>query len=414
MKISKCRFCNSPFFDESFALGKVPLANDYSDGVEKKRYWLEVVMCSGCNLLQHNLAVSPSLLFTDYAYFSSVSSAWNSHCKNFVESLLSNRDRPPNYVLEIASNDGYLLKHFLPAGVNVLGVEPAKNLAEEAVRAGIETINDFFSLSVSESIKQEYGQADVLIANNVLAHVPDLKNVLEGVRNLLSPTGRFYCEFPSFLELFKSGSFDTIYHEHFYYFTVTSFSSICEMLGLKVLDVERLSTHGGSLRFEIGHLENSRTIEVGQTYKTLINLEKVYGVCEGDALAKLTEKSSYKIGEFRNFIDECAREGRVVAAIGAAAKGNTFLNSCGILSDKQIKFIIDETPKKQGHVFPGTDIQIYGIGSLSPHELGGITDLVVLPWNHFQEIVGRYRGYFNLEVRWHKFFDLEVDEGVNG
>lgn len=385
-KEKRCRFCDQPLTQIFADLGTSPVANSYipdDSFTGEKVFPLRVHVCSNCKLVQAEEYETPENIFSEYAYFSSTSKPWLEQCKKYCDQMQKRlRLSKDSFVVEVASNDGYLLKNFVECGIPVLGVEPAKNVAESAQKSGVPTRCEFFGKKSAERIVGEYGQADLLIGNNVLAHVPDLHDFIQGLHILLAETGVLTMEFPHLLRLIEDCQFDTIYHEHFYYYSLLTVQRIFAYFGLTIFDVEELPTHGGSLRIYVCRKESDRAV-VSPAVEAMIRKERG---------ARLDDMRIYQT--FNSRIQQVKRDalayliqeknaGKRIAAFGAAAKGNTFLNFCGIGRDF-IDFVVDDTPYKQGLFLPGSRIPICSRGRLLEEK----PDIVViLPWNWAEEIV---------------------------
>ncbi len=381
-----CRFCADPLTRTFVDLGTSPLANSYlrSEALDSPEsfYPLHVRVCERCLLVQLPEIQTPEEIFADYAYFSSYSESWLRHAEAYVEAMverfgLGSRHR----VVEIASNDGYLLRYFKERGVPVLGIDPARNVAEAAEAAGIPTLVEFFGAQTAERLAGEGRKADLLLGNNVLAHVPDLNDFVEGLRILLAPDGVLTMEFPHLLRLMEERQFDTIYHEHFSYFSFATVRRVFAHHGLSLFDVEELPTHGGSLRIYAQHEGFSRP--TGERVVMLVERERERGLDRietYDGFGELVRETKRKL---LRFLIDAKEEGRTIAAYGAPAKGNTLLNYCGVRSDF-IDFTVDRSPHKQGLYLPGTRIPI-----ASPDRiLAERPDYVlILPWNLKEEIL---------------------------
>ena len=344
-------------------------------------YPLHVFICDRCLLVQLPLHVSGEDIFTDYAYFSSYSQSWVAHAKRYAEAMIGRLELgPQSLVTEVASNDGYLLRHFLAAGIPVLGVEPAGNVAEAAKALGISTEVEFLGAETGQRIAAKYGQADLVAANNVFAHVPDIRGFAAGLRALVKDTGTVTLEFPHLQRLIERRQYDTIYHEHFSYLSLLTASRALATAGLTVIDVDELSTHGGSLRVYAAPRESAG--EPSARVKSVLDAEEAVGLHtvnghEGFAKAVLGVKA-----DLVTFLIEAARTGKSVAGYGAPGKGNTLLNHCGIRSDL-VAYTVDKNPVKQGKFLPGTHIPI-----LTPDQLERTKPdyVLVLPWNLKDEI----------------------------
>jgi SAM-dependent methyltransferase len=383
-----CRFCGAPLTRTLVDLGEMPLANSFLDEAqlteEEPRYPLHARVCDACLLVQVDTVVPPESIFGDYAYFSSYSDSWVEHARRFARSAV--RDvglGPESLVLEVASNDGYLLRHFRDAGIPVLGVEPAGNVAAVARAVGVETEVRFFGSEFAAELAAHGRRADLLVANNVLAHVPDVNDFVAGIATVLAPAGLVSIEVPHLLHLIQNVQFDTIYHEHFSYFSLATAARVLGAHGLDIFDVEELPTHGGSLRLWAANAGASP----GPT-------ERFAAVWELEAKAGLQDPDGY--GGFAAGVDRCRRslkaflmqsaaEKKQVVAYGAAAKGNTLLNSCDVGVD-DIAYVIDRSPHKQGKFLPGSHLPI-----VSPDEVFSTHPdyLLILPWNLRAEITGQ-------------------------
>ena len=344
-------------------------------------YPLHVRLCEACLLVQLPAYVSGEHIFSDYAYFSSYSDSWVAHAKRYSEAMIERLElTPDSLVTEVASNDGYLLQHFQAAGIPVLGVEPAGNVAEAARARGIRTEVEFLGAETGLAIGQRHGRADLVAANNVFAHVPDIRGFAAGLRALVKDEGTVTLEFPHLLRLIERRQYDTIYHEHFSYLSLLTSTRALATAGLRVVDVEELPTHGGSLRVYARPEENGG--EPTERVKAVLAEEEYAGLHtvaghEGFAPAVLKIKS-----DLLGFLLTAAAEGRSVAGYGAPGKGNTLLNHCGIRSDL-LSYTVDRSPFKQGKFLPGTHIPIY-----PPERLAQTRPdyVLVLPWNLRDEI----------------------------
>jgi SAM-dependent methyltransferase len=386
-----CRFCNAPLRQVFADLGVMPLANSYVTAATltepEPEYALIARVCASCLLVQVDDVVPASAIFSDYAYFSSYSTGWVEHARRYAE-MMQRRFGvdAQSKVVEIASNDGYLLQHFVARGVPVLGVEPAVNTAKVAVSKGVPTEIAFFGRATAERLASQGHSADLIVANNVLAHVPDLNDFVSGFKVLLRSGGVATFEFPHLLQLMKHVQFDTIYHEHFSYFSLLAAEQVLERHGLVVFEVEELSTHGGSLRLFVAHVEAGRSQGSG-----------LAAIRAAERAAKLDRPESYSGFQsrvdmvrkgFLRFLEEATRDGRKVAAYGAAAKGNTLLNYCGV-GVERIPYVVDLNPHKQGHYLPGSHLPIYPPTRLFETKPDYI---VILPWNLTDEIAKQFSG----------------------
>ena len=389
--LHECRLCGTPLTRTFVDLGMSPLCESYVPAEKlddaEVFYPLHVRLCDSCLLVQLPAYVSGEDIFSDYAYFSSYSDSWVAHAKRYAEAMIGRLDlTPDSLVTEVASNDGYLLQHFQAAGVPVLGVEPAANVAEAARARGIRTEVQFLGAETGRQIAQQYGRADLVAANNVFAHVPDIRGFAAGLRALVKDEGTVTLEFPHLLRLIERRQYDTIYHEHFSYLSLLTSSSVLATAGLRVVDVDELDTHGGSLRVyarpeEIGG-EPTERVKAVLAAEEAAGLHTVKGH-EGFAPAVLKIKT-----DLLGFLLTAASEGRSVAGYGAPGKGNTLLNHCGIRSDL-LSYTVDRSPFKQGKFLPGTHIPIYAPERLAETKPDYI---LVLPWNLRDEI-SRQLGY---------------------
>ena len=382
-----CRFCKTPLQHVFVDLGGQPLANSYLKTEQLRKmephYPLCVYVCDTCYLVQLPEVQTPEEIFSDYAYFSSYSESWLKHAKDYTSLMI---DRfgfdARSQVIEIASNDGYLLKYFKEKNIPVLGIEPAGNVAKVAKEAGIPTIVKFFGTKTAQELADERMFADLLLGNNVLAHVPDINDFVAGMKIVLKPKGVITMEFPHLMRLMDENQFDTIYHEHFSYLSLLSVEKIFASHGLTLFDVDELPTHGGSLRIYACHTEdNTRTI--AQRVLDLRKKEATSGLARLDSYQAFTEKVKETKRKILTFLIDAKRNGKSIAAYGAPAKGNTLLNYCGIRSDF-IDFTVDRSPHKQNQYLPGTHIPIWHPDKMRETKPDY---LVILPWNLKDEIM---------------------------
>ena len=347
-------------------------------------YPLNVQLCGECLLVQLPAYVPGEDIFSDYAYFSSYSDSWVAHAKRYADEMVARLGlTPASLVTEVASNDGYLLQHFVAAGIPVLGVEPAGNVAEAARAKGIRTVVQFLGPDTGAAIAAEYGQADLVAANNVFAHVPDIRGFAAGLRALVKDSGLVTLEFPHLLRLIERRQYDTIYHEHYSYLSLLTASRALETAGLRVLDVEELSTHGGSLRVHARPAEAAG--EPSGRVKAVLDAEEAAGLHTVAGHAGFAGEVLQIKSDLVGFLIDAAREGKSVAGYGAPGKGNTLLNHCGIRSDL-LAYTVDRSPVKQGKFLPGTHIPIYAPDRLAETKPDYI---LVLPWNLREEISGQ-------------------------
>jgi SAM-dependent methyltransferase len=380
-----CRLCGADLTRSFVDLGMSPLCESYlpagSVDAPEVFYPLNVLLCEECLLVQLPVYVTGEQIFSDYAYFSSYSDSWVAHAKRYADGMIGSLGLTSgSLVTEVASNDGYLLQHFVGAGIPVLGVEPAGNVAEAAVAKGVRTVVEFLGPDTGAAISDEYGQADLVAANNVFAHVPDIRGFAAGLRALVKDSGLVTLEFPHLLRLIERRQYDTIYHEHFSYLSLLTASRVLATAGLRVADVEELTTHGGSLRVHARPAEASG--EPSERVKRVLDAEAAVGLHtvvghEGFASEVLRVKT-----DLLTFLIGAAAEGKTVAGYGAPGKGNTLLNHCGIRSDL-LSYTVDRSPHKQGMFLPGTHIPIYAPERLAETKPDYI---LVLPWNLRDEI----------------------------
>lgn len=391
MASANCRFCNKSL-EHTFAdLGISPIANDYLAEEQlnraEKLYPLHAYVCENCLLVQLEEVESPDHIFGDgdYAYFSSYSESWLRHAKAYTDLMVERFGFNQNHqVIEIASNDGYLLQYFHGKGIPVLGVEPAANTAKVAQEKGIPSVVKFFGVQTAKELVAEGKQADLLLGNNVLAHVPDLNDFVAGMKIVLKPNGIFTMEFPHLLQLMQQNQFDTIYHEHFSYFSFLTVETIFAVHGLTLFDVEELPTHGGSLRI-YGKHDSAAQPSISDRVSQLKEKERQAGLDKLETYRTFGEQVKETKRKLLSFLIEAKAQGKSVAAYGAPAKGNTLLNYCGIRTDF-IDYTVDRSPYKQGLFLPGTHIPI-----LEPDKIQETKPdyLLILPWNLKDEIMAQ-------------------------
>jgi hypothetical protein len=382
-----CRFCNAVLQDVFVDLGLSPLANSYvlaeRVGSGEMFFPLRVYVCRHCLLVQLQVFETPENIFSNYAYFSSYSDSWLEHARQYSEKVIERFGlTSESFVVEIASNDGYLLRNFTARNIPVLGVEPAANVADAAIAKGIPTLVRFFGSDLAGELVRSRRPADLIIGNNVLAHVPQLNDFVAGLKRLLNAQGVITMEFPHVLRLMESNQFDTIYHEHFCYFSFFAVRRVFAAHELTIFDVEELPTHGGSLRIYAGHSNDpskrgtARVADL-EVRETALGLDRLEGYA-GFAPRVIDTKS-----KLLSFLVEARREGKRVAAYGAAAKGNTLLNYCGVRTDF-IEYVVDRSPEKQGKYLPGTRIPIH-----QPDHIRATRPdyLLILPWNLKDEVM---------------------------
>lgn len=381
-----CRFCSSERLESVVDLGKTPLCETFLSADELLEpeifYPLHAKVCRDCHLMQVGEFVPPDVIFTrDYPYFSSYSHTWVEHARAYADDMVKQLDLDPDsLVVELGSNDGYLLQHFLPHGVPVLGIEPSGGVAEAARDRGVDTRVEFFGASVANAVVDDGALADLVIGNNVLAQVPDLNDFVAGIAVLLKPTGVVTIEVPHVLRLLDDVQFDTIYHEHFSYFSLHTFSRIFERHGLSVFDVVELTTHGGSLRVFAAPTSAQRATTDRVT--ALEFREERAGITRPERYRAFGEGVRSVKRQLLRFLIDAVEEGHTVAGYGAPGKANTLLNYCGIGPDL-LPFTADLNPGKQGRFTPGTHIPIHDPGAIDRHRPDFI---VILPWNLRWEI----------------------------
>jgi hypothetical protein len=381
-----CRFCGAPLETTFVDLGMSPLCESYihpSHLAEMEPFYpLHAYVCGQCFLVQLQEFVTPSEIFTEYAYFSSYSTSWVEHARRYTEMMIARFGLgPASKVMEIASNDGYLLQHFVARGVPVLGIEPAANVAKVAIDKGVPSTVRFFGRKTAAEIAAEHGRPDALLGNNVLAHVPDINDFVGGMKALLAPHGVITMEFPHLQRLMAENQFDTIYHEHFSYLSFLTAERIFAHHGITLFDVEELPTHGGSLRIYGRHDENATLAVTGRVRELrqreiddgFLTLERYRGF---DERVKATKR------KLLTFLIDAKQRGKKVVGYGAPGKGNTLLNYCGIRTDF-LDFTVDANPYKQGKFTPGTRIPI-----LAPENIREARPdyVLILPWNLKDEI----------------------------
>lgn len=380
-----CRSCNTALTQSVVDLGVMPLANSY---IPKAHFYdsephfpLHAYVCTSCWLTQIPAVETPMDIFSEYAYFSGFSTTWQAHCAEYAPQMIQQlKLDATSQVIEIASNDGTLLQPFQAAGIPVLGIEPARNIAEHANHKGIPTRNAFFGKATAEVLAAEGLQADLIAANNVLAHVPDIHDFMSGFTALLKPNGTITFEFPHVLELLKHTQFDTIYHEHFSYLSLTALMPVFAQHGLQAVDVQTLPTHGGSLRVYVHHAHTEQSQE---SITTLLSAEKEAGLQNIATYTVFSERVRTLKWNLLSILHTLRSEGKRIAAYGAPAKGNTLLNYCGIGSDL-IAYTVDRNPEKQRSFLPGSRLPIYA----PEYMLEDRPDIVlILPWNIAAEIV---------------------------
>ncbi len=386
-----CRHCQAPLQHVFLDLAYAPPSNAYLSAGQLKRpeltFPLKLYVCDQCWLVQtEDYAEAEQLFCTDYAYFSSTSKGWLQHAADYTsyisERLSLNGD---SFVVEVASNDGYLLKNFVEAGVPCLGIEPTDSTADAAEKIGVPVRRDFFGEGLARQLQEEGVAADLICGNNVYAHVPDINDFTRGLGVALKQDGVINLEFPHLMRLIDQSQFDTVYHEHFSYLSLLAVSRIFREAGLRIFDVEELGTHGGSLRIFACHLEACH--EEMPSVQNMLDKEISYGLSSVELYLKFQEKANNVKNNFVGFLLEQHKAGKTVAAYGAAAKGNTLMNYAGVRPDL-IEFVCDAAPSKQGKYMPGSHLPI-----LHPEEITSRKPdwVVILPWNISSEVMAQQK-----------------------
>lgn len=386
----QCRICGAHLTHSFVDLGMSPLCEtfltaDQLDAMEPF-FPLNVLVCDRCFLVQLQEYVAPENIFREYAYFSSFSTSWVEHCKAYCEMITARLGlSSQSFVVELASNDGYLLQHFLPLGVPVLGIEPAANVAKVAMDKGVPTLVEFFGVKLAESLAAEGKLADLIIGNNVLAQIPDINDFVAGMRRLLKPEGVITLEFPHLERLIAGNQFDTIYHEHFSYFSFSTIARLAARHGLRLIDVEELPTHGGSLRVYLAHAASARpdAPAVGE----LLAREARLGFNDLSIYASFGEKVKRTKRRLLSLLIAIKDEGKTICGYGAPGKGNTLLNYCGIGADF-LDFTVDRNTYKHGRFTPGMHIPIRPVEAIDEAKPDYV---LILPWNLRQEITEQMR-----------------------
>jgi SAM-dependent methyltransferase len=382
-----CRHCNAKLAHVFLDLGRAPPSNAYLSTAAvsepETTYPLKLYVCDQCWLVQtEDYSQADELFSKDYAYFSSTSVSWLRHAAQYVSDITKRLQlTKDSFVIEVASNDGYLLKNFVAASIPCLGVEPTDSTADAAEKIGVPVLRKFFGVTTAESLVGEGKSADLICGNNVYAHVPDINDFTQGLRIALKPGGTINLEFPHLMRLIEQNQFDTVYHEHFSYLSLTCVSRIFKQAGLRIFDLEELPTHGGSLRIYGCHENDPRATEAGVL--EMLEREEKFGLLTLSLYSQFQKKADKVRDDFLAFLVEQKRLGKSVGAYGAAAKGNTLMNYAGIKSDL-IEFVCDAAPSKQGMFMPGSHIPI-----LPPAELGRRRPdwVMILPWNIAAEVV---------------------------
>ncbi len=382
-----CRFCGTELKHVFIDLGSAPPSNSYLTASQLDKpesfYPLKIFVCSNCFLVQVDEYKKASEIFdNEYAYFSSYSTSWLAHAKTYTEKMIGRFGyNEKSLVIEIASNDGYLLQYFKEKKIPVLGIEPTESTAKVAREKGIESITEFFGETFAGKLVAQNRKADLLLGNNVLAHVPDINDFVEGLKVALKNDGVITMEFPHLVKLIENSQFDTIYHEHFSYLSFTTVNTVFQTHGLSMFDVEEIPTHGGSLRIYAKH-KGDDSKPISKSVSGLLEKEKSAGITDMNYYNGFGEKVTRIKNDLLHFLDEQKKLGKRIAAYGAAAKGNTLLNYCGIKNDV-ITFVVDASPHKQGKFLPGSHIPIVPESEIRKTKPDFI---IVFPWNIKEEI----------------------------
>ncbi len=389
MSSSPCLFCRAPLRHTFVDLGMSPLCESYVDGdhlnAMERFYPLHAYVCDRCFLVQVQEYVSPGDIFSEYAYFSSYSDTWLDHARRYVEMAVRRFDLgAEDLVIELGSNDGYLLQYFVAKGVPVLGIEPAANVADVARGRGVPTLARFFGEKTARELVEEGKRPALLLGNNVLAQVSDLNGFISGAKILLAPDGVLTIEFPHLMRLMEENQFDTIYHEHFSYFSFITAERIFAAHRLTLFDVEELPTHGGSLRIYARHAEDGSK-PVGPRVAELRSREEAAGFTRLEHYRSFTERVKDTKRKLLEFLIQAKREGKSIAGYGAPGKGNTLLNYCGIRTDF-LDYTVDRNPYKQGKFLPGTHVPIFHPGRIRETRPDYV---LILPWNLKDEIMAQ-------------------------
>lgn len=382
-----CRFCGNALRHTFVDLGMSPLCESYVSAEKLNEmepfYPLHVYVCEHCFLVQLEEFVSPEHIFTEYAYFSSYATSWLDHCRRYTNQMLERfHFGKESFVVELASNDGYLLQYFVEKQIPALGVEPAANVAKVAVEKGVPTLVEFFGVTCAQRMVDNGQQADLIIGNNVLAQVTDLNDFVAGMKLLLKPGGVITMEFPHLIRLVEGNQFDTIYHEHFSYFSFLTVEKIFAAHGLTLFDVEELPTHGGSLRIYGRHAAD-KAKAISERVLAMRAVEERAGITTLAYYQAFAEQVKCTKRKLLHFLIEARSHGKTVAGYGAPGKGNTLLNYCGVRTDF-LEYTVDRNPYKQGKFLPGTHIPIFAPDKIQETRPDYV---LILPWNFKDEII---------------------------
>ncbi|WP_073059130.1 class I SAM-dependent methyltransferase [Fodinibius roseus] len=384
---NKCLNCSSSLENTFVDLGTSPLCEEFvkPENINNGQqfYPLHAYVCDECFLVQVGEYVSPREIYSDYYYFSSYSDSWLAHAKEYVEMMRDNYGiNQESFVVEIASNDGYLLQYFKKEGIPILGVEPSDNVAKVSIEKGIPTEQLFFGKETASELQKKYKSADLILGNNILAHVPEINDFIEGLDMLLGNKGIMTFEFPHLLQLIENNQFDTIYHEHFFYFSLITIASIFKKHGMKIFDVQELSTHGGSVRIFVTR-ESNQDYQVSDKVAKMVSIEKEKGFLDIDFYRGFDERVRQTKTDLLELLIDLKKQDKTIVGYGAPGKGNTLLNYCGIRRDF-IDYTVDRNPNKQGYYLPGSLIPIFHPDKIRETK----PDFVfILPWNLKDEIM---------------------------
>jgi len=385
----RCRNCGNELTYTFADLGASPLCNEIikpealNEG--QQSYPLHAYVCDECFLVQVGTSISPKEIYADYSYFSSYSDSWLAHARRYVEIMSENYALGRNsFVTEIASNDGYLLQYFKEREIPILGIEPSHTVAEAAIKKGIPTEEVFFGEKTAHELANKYTRADLILGNNVLAHVPQIHDFVKGLRLMLSEKGIMTFEFPHLQQLVENNQFDTIYHEHFFYYSLHAVQTIFENHGFKIFDVQQLSTHGGSIRIFVSRAAN-RKYEVSGRVKKMLALEKEKGYLDVEFYTRFEENVKKTKRDLLSLLTKLKNNGKNIVGYGAPGKGNTLLNYCGIGTDF-LDYTVDRSPHKQGHYLPGSLIPIHHPDMIRETKPDYV---LILPWNLKDEIMSQ-------------------------
>lgn len=385
---ARCRVCSTPLIQSFVDLGVTPLCQTQISPEQinamEPFYPLHARVCANCMLVQLDEYVAPNDIFTEYAYFSSYSESWLKHAAVYCRMIAKRRRLGlDSLVVELASNDGYLLRNFVEAAIPCVGIEPAANVAEVARERGVPTLTEFFGTATARKVRSEYGSADLIVGNNVLAHVPNLNDFVAGIGILLAPSGAVTMEFPHLLKLMEENQFDTIYHEHFSYFSFLTVTEVFSRHGMSVFDVEELPTHGGSLRI---YAAQEGQEKISDNVGRLLAIERAAGLHKIEAYQDFQPRVDAVKRDLLAFLIDAKRAGKQVVGYGAPGKGNTLLNYCGIGKDF-LDYTVDRNPYKQGTYTPGSRIPI-----MAPERIAETRPdyVVILPWNLREEIISSH------------------------